>query len=307
MELGIAPGYDLGLSDDERVELVREAARLGYTETWTNASGPVAIDVLTKFWDAVKLPMGTDVISTPGVDLDLLREKARALGERSGGRFVLGIGAGRLGDPAYRAEKGFGPPIPTMRAHVAALRGAGVPIYLAAMGPQMLRLAGEVADGALPNWMEPEHLAWARERMNEGARRAGRDPRSVRLVQFVRVSVDDDPGVARHALAKNALGYAMGRAPSAYRANMTRMGLDEPLKALEARRATGASDDELADEIPDEMLERLGAWGTADQALARAKRLARNLDLAIVRIVPARPGMAGARAVIRACPPSRWS
>ncbi|MBM4421389.1 MAG: LLM class flavin-dependent oxidoreductase, partial [Chloroflexi bacterium] len=261
MELGIAPAYDLGFSEDERVALVREAASLGYTQTWTNAMAPAALDLLGKFWDAVRLPTGTNVIATPGLDLAGVAAKAKALGERTGGRFILGIGGGHIGDPAYRARNGLGAPIATMRSHIEALRAANVPIYLAAMGPQMLRLAGEAADGALPNWMDPPQLAWARARMAEGAAKAGRDPRSLRLVQFIRVTVDDDPAVARHSLAKNALVYAMGgTGVSAYRAAMTRMGLDLPLTMLEAKRDAGATPDQLADLLPDDVLRRLGAW-----------------------------------------------
>ena len=50
------------------------------------------------------------------------------------------------------------------------------PVYLAALGPQMLRLAGEVAEGALLNWATPERIAASRSRIAEGAVRAGRDP-----------------------------------------------------------------------------------------------------------------------------------
>ena len=49
MELGIAPGFDLGLSDDERVALVEEAAALGYTQAWTNAAGPAAVALCGRF------------------------------------------------------------------------------------------------------------------------------------------------------------------------------------------------------------------------------------------------------------------
>ena len=45
------------------------------------------------------------------------------------------------------------------------------PVYLAALGPQMLRLAGETADGALLNWATPERIAVSRVRIDEGAPR----------------------------------------------------------------------------------------------------------------------------------------
>src|SRR5690606_21817769 len=65
------------------------------------------------------------------------------------------------------------------------------PVYLGALGPEMLRLAGELADGVCLNWCTPEQIAWSRERIAEGARRVGRDPASVKVVEYIRVCVDD--------------------------------------------------------------------------------------------------------------------
>ena len=42
------------------------------------------------------------------------------------------------------------------------------PVYLGALGPEMLRLAGELADGVCLNWCTPEQIAWSRERIAEG-------------------------------------------------------------------------------------------------------------------------------------------
>lgn len=313
-DIGIGIGTDLGLSEAERTTLASEAARLGYASAWTNARGLDAIDACERWSDACGLATGTAVVPTPAVDLAALAARARGFGARSGGRFVLGIGVGQLRDPAYRAKHGVAPgatPVGLMRDHLAALRpAAGVPVYLAALGPAMLRLAGAAADGALPNWMDPSQLAWARRRIAEGAAAAGRDPAAVRLVQSIRVSVDDDERVARSALAKVVFGYALAR-PSqprggSYRALMARMGLDDDLTRLEALRAKGASDDELVEACPDRVLDRLGAYGRPARALAAARRLAEGLDLAIVRIVSARPGIASARAALEACAPGRW-
>ena len=52
------------------------------------------------------------------------------------------------------------------------------PVYLGALGPRMLRLAGELADGAALNWCTPEQVSWSRERIGRGRRRGG--PRRVR-------------------------------------------------------------------------------------------------------------------------------
>jgi alkanesulfonate monooxygenase SsuD/methylene tetrahydromethanopterin reductase-like flavin-dependent oxidoreductase (luciferase family) len=119
------------------------------------------------------------------------------------------------------------------------------------------------------------------------------------------VCVDEDVELARRTLAKATLGYAMAR-PGArkdqgYRAHFARMGFDEALNELEARREKGAKDDELADAFPAELLSRTSVYGTPAEAAREFRRLAEGLDVAIVRIVAARPGPEHVLQTMRAC------
>src|SRR2546428_13839214 len=66
------------------------------------------------------------------------------------------------------------------------------------------------------------------------------------------------------------------------------MGLGAVLDDLESRRAAGASDDDLAARFPDKFLRRVGHWGRPEGARAAFQKLAAGLDIAIVRLVPAR-------------------
>ena len=80
-----------------------------------------------------------------------------------------------------------------------------------------------------------------------------------------------------------------------------RMGFASQLDRLEAKRAAGASEDELARAVPDEMLSGLGYAGPAAGAAAAFKKLSAGLDVAIVRVLAARPGdVGGVRATMRA-------
>ena len=256
------------------------------------------------------------------------------MGELSGGRFVLGIGSGGIYGEAYRRTYGvaYQPPIGLMRDYLSVLRGllAGervnhegtalnlhdvqlgfrpprVPLYLGALGPQMLRLAGEAADGAALNWSIPEQVAWSRERVAEGARRAGRDPAAVRMHEYIRICVDDDRDTARRAYTRAILGYALARPGASkehgYRGHFARMGFNEALTDLEARRERGAPEAEIIDAFPGELLGLVGYYGPADGAGAAFRRLAEGLDEPIVRVVPARPGPEAIAAVMRACRP----
>ena len=66
------------------------------------------------------------------------------------------------------------------------------PIWLAALGPKAVRMAGELADGVLLNWCTPERVRQAREEVAEGARAAGRDPAEVTVGVYVRACLDPD-------------------------------------------------------------------------------------------------------------------
>jgi alkanesulfonate monooxygenase SsuD/methylene tetrahydromethanopterin reductase-like flavin-dependent oxidoreductase (luciferase family) len=187
-------------------------------------------------------------------------------------------------------------PIAAVRSYIDELRKTAkdVPIYVGALGPQMLALAGRHADGAALNWCTSAQVAWSRERVGPRAK----------LIEYVRMCVDDDVAAARLALAKQIIAYALLVRPSGargYRTHFERMGFAPQLDRLEARRAAGASEDELARDVPDEMLSALGYAGPATGAAAAFKKLSSGLDVAIVRVLVARPGnVEGVRATMRA-------
>ena len=181
-------------------------------------------------------------------------------------------------------------------------------MYLAALGPQMLRLAGEIADGALLNWATPGRIAVSRERIDAGAAWAGREPGAVPMTMYIRVCIDDDVAAARQAFGAQVLGYAMGQPgtpPGAgYRGLFAQMGFDAELTELEARRDQGAALPELVDAAPEEMLQAVGYYGPAAAAPAAFARLSAGLDEAIVRIITARPGLEPAAQAMAALTPS---
>jgi alkanesulfonate monooxygenase SsuD/methylene tetrahydromethanopterin reductase-like flavin-dependent oxidoreductase (luciferase family) len=198
---------------------------------------------------------------------------------------------------------------PAVKLHGIKLgfRPSHVPVYLGALGPQMLHLAGAHADGAALNWCSPEQVAWSRTQIAEGAKKAGRDPATVGVAEYIRICVDDDEDVARRALARATMGYALTRpgAPKdkSYRAHFGRMGFDAQLSELEAKQERGATAAEIAEQFPRELLRAVGYYGSAGGAAAAFKRLAAGLDTAIVRVVAARPGVESVLAVMRACKP----
>jgi len=303
MDAGLGLDSRLSLTAADQQVLASEAAGLGYTSLWTPNSGARDVFDLCAAWhEASGLATGISVLPRQHWSIDELTSGAAALARRTGGTFVLGLGSGS--DQTR--------PIGLMRETIDALRGrldATVPVYLGALGPQMLRLAGERYDGAALNWSDPERVAASRATVAAGAAAAGRDPAAVRIHQYIRVCVDDDASAARASLAKMVLAYAMAK-PGAdpakgYRGNFARMGFDAALAALERARDRGADEDTLAAGLPDALLRKVGYWGPPAGARAAFLRLAEGLDTAVVRVVAAtRNDIAGVRLAMRACAPA---
>jgi hypothetical protein len=301
LEIGLGIDSRFPLSGDGQRVIAYEAAAAGYTSLWTpigNTREP--FDVCATWTKSSGLPTGIAVAALSAWSTDDLASISKETVERCRGKFTLGIGAGSLTEA----------PIRVMRGAIAELRERlpGVRIYLGALGPQMLRLAGERCDGAALNWCSTEQVEWSRERVAAGARAAGRDAADVKIHEYIRVCVDEDEQAARIALAKMVMTYALAR-PGAdktkgYRAHFARMGFDRALTDLEARRAKGVSEDELARIFPVTLLRSVGYWGRPEGAREAFLRLAEGLDIAVVRPVPARRNdLAAARLAMRACAP----
>lgn len=345
MRIGVGLDARLGLSFGELREAAREAARLGFESAWTPSGGvPDAFHVCAAWsQDSPLLHTGISVVPVArNWTAMAVAIQAATVGQIADGRFILGIGSGGSG-PAFWSSVGLpNRPIAVMRDYLTILRGllngervtyegpalqvrgatlgaagvgeplASVPLQLGALGPQMVRLAGELADGALLNWATPERIAECRQLLNEGAARADRDPSQLRLTMYVRICVDDDVDAARQALGTQVLGYAIGapgtRPPphdSGYRAAFTAMGFDDALTELEQRREAGEPFEALVRAAPDELLTSVGYFGTAEGAPAAYARLSEGLDETIVRVVTARPGLEPVITAIESLTPSR--
>lgn len=334
--IGVGLDARLGLSFGELREVAQEAKRLGFESLWTPSGGvPDAFHVCAAWSQDTALRTGISVVPaalmwTPAA----LAVQAATVAQLSAGRFVLGLGTGGVG-PGFWAAAGLPDrPIAVMRKYATSVRGllagetvqsAGltlgprttalrawglppVPVYLAALGPQMLRLAGEVADGALLNWATPERILVSRDAVEASVSRAGRDPASVPLTMYVRVCVDDDMAAARQAFGGQVLSYAMAGAgapkTAGYRGMFGQMGFDEVLTELEDRRDHGSALAELVDAAPDELLQAVGYYGPAAGAPSAYARLSAGLDETVVRIITARPGPEPVLAAMSALTPA---
>lgn len=157
-------------------------------------------------------------------------------------------------------------------AHVGGFRfnrfepRADIPIHLAALGPRMLRLAGEVADGVMLWLCEPGYIAdTVVPEIATGAERAGRHPSEIEIVPAVTCCVTDDPGPALAKMRRMLVTYL---SLPFYRNMLERAGFGEDLGRFDAGMADGDVD-RAVEGISDELIHRLAGIGTADEVRAK--------------------------------------
>ena len=345
MEIGLGLDATLNLSFGAQEDISLDAARLGYSSLWTpEGTGQDAFQLCALRWAATRQESSEGLTTGIAVSPVMYRSPVAfaisggTLSQQTGGRFIMGIGCGAAYRPKSRQAMGLAPvsalamtrdylktvkslvdgEVVDYEGDVVTLRRMKLaidpppqtPVYLGALGPEMLRLSGELADGVCLNWCTPEQITWSRERIAEGAARSGRNPGDVKVMEYIRVCVDEDPEVARQAFARSTMGYALGPSvPTArerglgYRGHFDRMGFAEEMADLDRMRELGESNDRVAEAFPVEVLRQVGYFGPAEGASEAFRNLAKGLDIAVVRVVAARPGLDSVRAVMEACRP----
>jgi 5,10-methylenetetrahydromethanopterin reductase len=279
---------------DDLAALTRAGARLGYGSLYLPeiAARDTLAAITGLAAEPVDLRLGTGVVPLPSRTPQLLAMAAATAQERSGGRLVLGLGTGPTGrgalDRLRRAVIALRGVLRDGRAsldgdtlHLTLLPERPPPIWIAALGPNAVRTAGEVADGVLLNWCTAERVTRARDQLAEGARAAGRDPEEIAVAVYVRACLSGDGESSLAALSAAAGQYATY--PS-YARQFAAMGLgEEAARAADAYRAGRPRD------VPERFVFELGLLGDRNAARARLDRYrAAGADVPVVYpVVPA--------------------
>ncbi|HYM67902.1 MAG TPA: LLM class flavin-dependent oxidoreductase, partial [Patescibacteria group bacterium] len=264
------------------------AEQEGFDQIWVSndlfwRSAPVLLAAAAAA--TTRIAVGAGVFNPVSMHVAEIAMASASIQEVSGGRFLLGIGAGadRFLEWAGLAPR---PPVARTRTAIAELRAllsgeapagwspdgrlriepglARVPIYVGAMGPRMLEMAGEVADGALPLLFPPEHFAAAAEQVALGARRAGREPGFIDVAACVWCSIDDDRDRARRALAEKIAYYGPSFSPYLLERASISMADFRPVMDAMSRRDEARA----ADLVTPRMLS-LGIAGNATEVAER--------------------------------------
>lgn len=275
--------------------LARDGERLGYRAVLLpEIAGRDAFAAATALaGETSTLMLGTGVVPMTSRRAMLTAMAAATVQERSAGRAILGVGAGAPSSGA----------LSRLRDHVLQLwslldsRDLGddgltlefeghVPIWIAALGPRAVALAGEVADGVLLNWCSPERVAEAREGIRQAAEAVGRDPDEITVAAYVRAAVDDDRDRALAALTVAASEYA---SYPAYRRQFEAMGLGDAAAAAAStlRPTEGSALDPATIDAARPLIEGVCLAGDVAEARTRLEAYRHaGCDLPVVYPVP---------------------
>lgn len=282
------------LAIDDYVELALACEEAGFDQFWLSndlflKSSPVILAALATHTRRIEL--GTCILNPYSIDASEIGMMAATLDELSGSRFNLGLAAGARDFLEWVGIE-HRTPLAAVRESIAALRALlsgesaatdgrflrwtdeaylrfpaprKTPIYLGALGPKMLQLAGEVADGVLPLLFPPEHWKTVRPLLEQGA--LARDPALPELdfAACIWVSLDEDPAAARRVLAEKIAYYGSALSPLILeRLSLTRDDFSEIERAVHQER-----DMDKACALVDDRMIRIGVTGGPKDLIAR--------------------------------------
>ncbi len=303
MDLGVNLGYwGLGLTAEDQLAIVKDAESLDYSMVWAaEAYGSDAATVLG--WLAgqtSKIGLGSAIFQIPGRSAAMTAMTTATLDQISGGRFRLGLGtSGPQVSEGWHGVR-FGKQLLRTREYVDVVRmalkrervvyegesielplpdGPGkalkmtigpvqdeVPIYIAAIGPNNVKLVGEIADGWLPLFFSPEHVSEFKPLLEEGAAKSGRSLDNFDIAPSVNALITDDLDGARDLMRPFIALYVGGMGPkdnNFYTKLVSRYGFEEAAGEIQDLYLDGKKE-EAAAAIPNELIDLVSLAGPHD-------------------------------------------
>ena len=286
----------------------------GYEVVWVPEGGGFdAVSQLTSIaGNTQSISLATGILPVFSRTPMAIAMAAAGLSSVSNGRFILGLGVGHQPSVEDRDGVAFKKPMARLRETIQIAKGllagesvthqgrmfnlskaslgaatpAGkVPVFIAALRPKMLELAGELADGVLLNWTASDYLHQAIQQIGKGAAKVGRDPAEIVIGGYVRVAVVDDDesslDSARQILQREIAGYASNYF---YRSFFEQTGFSKEMAA--AQNAMDKGDAEAAaSAITQEMQDQVAVVGSPEHCQREVEKR-RSLGLQIPVIAP---------------------
>ncbi len=292
------------------VELAVAAEEKGLDYVWVTDhynNRNVYITLTLMATSTKKIMLGTGVTNPYVIHPVWTASAIATLDEISGGRAILGIGAGdraTLEGVGIKWEK----PLTSVKEAVEIMRkllaGEKIklegeafmvakarlnykpsrvpPIYVGAQGPKMLEVAGMVGDGVLINASNPKDFEDAVKYIKAGAEKAGKDPSKIDVVAYTCFSVDEDSAAAKEA-AKPIVAFIVAGSPSQV---LSKYGITDEA-ANKVREAIGKGDIKGAIGLVDDtMLNAFSIAGTPSEVTSKINEL---LKAGVTQVVMGSP------------------
>ena len=268
---------------------VQLADELGYDSVWvTNNVTREAFVVLTAYAAATKqIAVGTDIVQIQTRHPAVMAQQALSLNDVSGGRFRLGLGVSHAPNIEGAFGLQMGKPLELMREYVQILRQAFAgpvnhqgqhyrvkweytmprkppPLYIAALNPRMLELAGEIADGVLLWLPTPEYVRdTVVPRVRAGREKAGRGLEGFEIIAPVPCAVADDVDAGWQSFRTELVRYS---SLPFYQQEFRNAGYADEVDAFLRDRERGA------EAVPVRLAQALGAVGSVAEVHALTQR-----------------------------------
>lgn len=305
--LGIPP---VGLPIDLCVEVVRQAEERGFDsiwvgEAWGTETCALASALLAR---SRRIHVGTGIVSLYLRPPTLTAMQAATLNIVAPGRVRLGIGVStRNINSLHGVPWDF--PVSRTREYVHVIRRVlngekvtydgrfykpqgfqlsmappmRIPIYLAAVNPRMLQLAGEIADGVHLAWLPASQVPHSVAEIAKGAAKAGRSLSDITIGAYIHTAVTNDPELTMKHLRRVLVGYCQA---NTYIQGFRHFGYGDILEEVHARwRAKDRAGAEAA--IPERMVNDLYVFGAADECRAHIDRFVQaGIQVPVVAVPP---------------------
>lgn len=312
MKLGLLVG---AAGPRVNMDLILEAEKLGFDSVWTGeAYGSDAITPLAWIGSrTTKIKLGAAIMQMPARTPAMTAMTAMTLDALSGGRFILGLGPS--GPQVAEGWHGvaYGKPLPRTREYISIVRqilareaplqhqgeyyqipyngpgatGLGKPlksimhgradmkIYMASISPNGIACAGEITDGNLPIWMNPEKPRLLMDPLERGFAKAGggKSMANFDLAPFVTCIVGSDVEACRRPVKDNLALYIGGmgaRNANFYNSYAKRLGYEEAAVKIQDLYLSGKKA-EAAAAVPDKLVDEVALVGPRERIAERVQ------------------------------------
>lgn len=281
----------------EGIEIVKYAEQRGFEAVWQAESRLVreaTVPMAAFLTSTETIKAGSGVVNNWTRNPALLASTFATLDDLAPGRVILGIGA--WWDPlAAKVGVDRSRPLKAMRETCEAVRALladetvtyngefvhldgveldyvhqerkpkDVPIYIGATGMKMMELTGEIADGAVLNYLvSPAYNATAMEHLQIGAEKAGRSVDDIDRPQLVVCSLDEDRGRALDN-ARMLVTQYLGQQPHIMKASGVPESLLDEIGSVLSWPATHEQVVAASKLVPDDVVQMITASGTVDE------------------------------------------